>query len=512
MARNTSQNKIRHIGMAACLAVVCGARLPAQEASFEALYEAACSGCHGATLEGTPTGAALNGPELRHGASVDEIAASIASGFPAAGMQAFADSLDAARIRGLAILIVERRSSLSYSDFNVTAPLYIPEGVVDSEAAAFRIETVAAGLDPFPFSIAPLPDGRMIVTEKTKGLRIVSADGEISALIEGTPDAFDDSVEIPGLQYIIGTGWLMDVAIDPDYADNGWVYLHYGDRCSDCNDLSRTMNAPVSMNTLVRGRIHDGRWVDEEVVFRAPIEQYTWMPDQAAGGRIAFDDSGHVFMSIGMKGTGNFAGIQDLATPYGKILRLNRDGSIPADNPFVGRADALEAIWTYGHRSPQGLEFDPATGRLWGTEMGPRGGDEVNLLLPGRNYGWPLYSKGVNYDGTEVDYGKLLGIERDLDAIEQPVVDLTPAPAVSSFVIYSGSAFPGWQHNLLVGTLKATELYRMVLDGDDVVHRETVLRGVGRIRDIETAADGTILLLIEHKDGGRILRLVPVDG
>src|SRR5690606_15347730 len=132
--------------------------------------------------------------------------------------------------------------------------------------------------------------------------------------------------------------------------------------------------------------------------------------------------------------------------PYGKILRLERDGSIPPDNPFVGRADALAAIWTYGHRSPQGLEFDRETGLLWGTEMGPRGGDEVNLLLPGRNYGWPLYSKGINYDGTEVDYGKQLGIERDLDSIEQPVVDLTPAPAVSSFIIYDGASFPEWQH------------------------------------------------------------------
>jgi glucose/arabinose dehydrogenase len=144
--------------------------------------------------------------------------------------------------------------------------------------------------------------------------------------------------------------------------------------------------------------------------------------------------------------------------------------------------------------------------------MGPRGGDEVNLLLPGRNYGWPLYSKGINYDGTEVDYGKQLGIERDLDSIEQPVVDLTPAPAVSSFIVYDGEAFPAWEHNLLVGTLKATELYRMVLDGDRIMHRETLLSRVGRIRDIETAPDGTILLLIEHKEGGQILRLVPVPG
>ena len=138
---------------------------------------------------------------------------------------------------------------------------------------------------------------------------------------------------------------------------------------------------------------------------------------------------------------------------------------VPDDNPFVGRADVLSSIWTYGHRSPQGLEFDRKTGQLWGTEMGPRGGDELNLLLPGRNYGWPLTSKGVDYDGTPVEYGKELGIEFDPADIEQPVVDMTPSPAVASFVLYEGAAFPAWQRNFLVGSLKATELYRMVRDG-----------------------------------------------
>ena len=164
------------------------------------------------------------------------------------------------------------------------------------------------------------------------------------------------------------------------------------------------------MNKLVRGRIEDGSWVDEEVLWQADIEHYTAMPDMAAGGRIAFDDAGHVFFSVGMKGGSEFAGIQDLSLPYGKIHRLNDDGSVPADNPFVGTANALATIWTYGHRSPQGLEFDRVTRQLWGTEMGQRGGDEVNRLVRGRNYGWPLFSKGLKYDGSPVDYGKELGL------------------------------------------------------------------------------------------------------
>jgi glucose/arabinose dehydrogenase len=195
--------------------------------------------------------------------------------------------------------------------------------------------------------------------------------------------------------------------------------------------------------------------------------------------------------------------------PYGKIHRINDDGSIPADNPFRDVAGALPTIWTYGHRSPQGLEYDRQTGQLWETEMGQRGGDEVNRVVAGKNYGWPLYSLGLKYDGTPVDYGKDLGIEVDLEDIVQPVVDLTPSPAVSSFVFYDGSAFPEWRHNLIVGTLKATELYRMVVEGDRVVHREVLLEGFGRIRDVANGPDGAVYLLLEHASGAQIVRLVP---
>jgi glucose/arabinose dehydrogenase len=245
------------------------------------------------------------------------------------------------------------------------------------------------------------------------------------------------------------------------------------------------------------------------------------MPDVGAGGRIAFDDQGHVFLSIGMKGSSNYGGIQDLSLPYGKIHRVNDDGSVPADNPFVVElgtsvepspgqtTDAMQTIWTYGHRSPQGLEFNFLTGELWGSEMGPRGGDEVNLLLPGRNYGWPLTSKGVNYNGTAVEYGTNLGIEFDINDIEQPVVDFSPSPAISSFVFYSGNAFSNWQDNIIIGSLKARELYWLVIEDDQLVYKETLIKGLARIRDIEIGADGLIYLLLENQAGGKIVRLVP---
>ncbi len=467
-------------------------------------YVENCSACHGEHMEGTGLGTPLVGVEFVHGETVEEIGASIANGFPARGMPGWADILPETEIRKLAIYISERRSDLG-RDFRVGMALEIPEGTVRSELHDFRIETFAEGLDPLPYSISPLPDGRFLVTEKKRGLRLVSADGEPSPLVEGTPAAHADAFTVPLVALEFGTGWMMEVAAHPDYADNGWVYLHFGDRCDDCN----AVDGPVSMNKVVRGRIDDGRWVDEETVWSAPVEDYSAMPDMAAGGRLCFDDARRLYISVGMKGPVNYYGIQDLGEPYGKIHRVHDDGSVPADNPFLDDAEAQPTAWTYGHRSPQGLECDHRTGRVWSTEMGPRGGDEINLLLPGRNYGWPLTSKGVDYDGTPVEYGKELGITFDLADIEQPVVDLTPSPAVSSFVFYEGDAFPAWRNQMLVGTLKATELYRVELDGDRLVHRETLITDLARIRDVEVGADGLVYLLLEHASGGRIVRLAP---
>ncbi|MEJ0098321.1 MAG: PQQ-dependent sugar dehydrogenase [Pseudomonadota bacterium] len=473
-------------------------------------YKQTCVVCHGEKMEGAPQGVPLVGRALAHGDSVDAIAKSIAGGNAQRGMPAFAATMDAAKIRSIATYIAETRANFSYVDFKVGAPPVVPTGKMRSEAQSFRIETVATDLAPLTYSIAPLPDGSMLLTEKTRGLRIIAADGKVSELVRGTPQVYDDGFQVPGILLVYGMGYMLDVAPHPDYAKNGWIYLSYTERCSDCNEATRKSKRPASMLVLVRGRIRNGEWVDQQVIWRTGYENYTSMVDMAAGGRIAFDGKGHVFLSIGIKGGSEFAGVQDLSLPYGKILRLNDDGSIPADNPFVKKTGALPEIWSYGHRSPEGLEFDRKHGRLWETEMGQRGGDEVNLLLPGHNYGWPLTSKGLRYEGIPVDYGKDLGITFDMKDIDQPRVDLTPAPAVSSFVVYDGAAFPKWRGNLLVGTLKATELYRMVLDGDQVVHRETLLGGLGRIRDVAVGRGGVVYLLLEHQSGSRVLRLVPV--
>jgi glucose/arabinose dehydrogenase len=467
-----------------------------------------CAVCHGEDLRGAALGTPLVGVDLRHGNSVKEIAKSIASGFPESGMPAWSETLKENKIWNLALYVAEQRQGTTILDKRAGIPLILPAGTVVSERHAFRIEKIVDGLDSMPFAIAPLPDGRILLSERMRGLSIISREGKKSAPVKGTPPVYDDSGLFLG--QVQGIGWMLDVGIHPQFEKNGWIYIHHTDRCSDCNDLSRRGNQPVSMNRLVRGRIKDGEWVDEEIIWQADIEAYTNTSDLAAGGRIAFDDKGYVYFSIGMKGPLDFMGIQDLSLPYGKIHRVHDDGRIPADNPFVDDPDALDSIWTYGHRSVQGLEFNPQTGDLWNTEMGPRGGDELNRLVPGGNYGWPVFTTGVNYDGRPVDVAGKLGIELDADEAEFPVVDMTPSPAISSFIFYNSPEFPGWKSNIIVGTLRATDLLRMEVVDNQVVHTEMLLEDLARFRDIEIGPSGQLYVLLEHATESQIIRLVPV--
>ena len=485
------------------------AQVPGVAEAIE-LYQSNCAVCHGENLEGAAQGVPLLG-DLRHGDDMAAVSASIRNGYVETGMPTWRDTLPEATIRNISLFILESRDNIDYVTFNYDTPLEIPDEVISSELHNFRLETVVANLDQQPFSIAPMPDGSILLTEKMLGLSIISPEGIQSSLISGTPEVFDDTFK-PVFEQEWGLGWLFDVIPHPNYEENGWIYLYYTERCTDCNTLSREQNTPVSLNKLVRGRIDEGAWVDMEVIWEADKEFYGAGTDVAAGGRVTFDDTGHVFFSLGAKGSAVFQGIQDLATPYGKIHRINDDGSIPEDNPGYGQDGIYPSMWTWGHRSPQGLEFDTRTGQLWGTEHGPRGGDEVNLLLPGLNYGWPLTSKGMNYDGTPVNYGPQLGIAFELADIQQPVVDLTPSPAVSSFIVSRSEQFPEWDNDFLVGSLKARSLFRVEMDSNNrMVQRETLFAGLARIRDVEQDNNGNIFLLLEHNSGSRIVRLVPDD-
>ena len=472
------------------------------------MFQENCAVCHGESLEGTGQGSPLRG-SLIHGESIEAIVTSITNGYEVQGMPSWRDIFSPTEIRGLAMYLMETRNNVGYVTSNYDTDFTLPDEVFETSLHDFSLEIIADDLDPLPFSIEPMPNGDILVTEKTKGVRIIRQDGERSDLIQGTPTAFDDIYRLESrIDIERGMGWLFDIKLHPNYVENGWIYLYHSHRCTDCNEASRREERPVSMNRLVRGRLDGINWIDQEVIWQAPIEDYFFAGDVGAGGRITFDNRGHVYFSIGMKCGGQGGGIQNLATPCGKIHRVNDDGSTPEDNPYFGVENVYESIYTYGHRSPQGLEYDHSNGELWGSEHGPRGGDEINRLLPAENYGWPLYSTGLHYDGSRVN-GLDLGIAFELSDIKQPVVDMTPSPAVSSFIISQSEKFPNWKGDFIVGSLKSRSLFRIDIENNRFVETETLFEGIGRIRDVEMGLDGTIYLLFEHGEGGKIVSLVP---
>ena len=471
------------------------------------IYREHCAVCHGAKLEGAAQGPSLLGP-LTRGESVGEVTASIALGFPEQNMPRWAETLPSDDIRGLAIYLLEQRIELADEQRRGTGPPpEIPAGRIESELHDFVMKPVIGGIEE-PYSIAPLPDGRILVTEKMRGVSIVSADGSRRTLITGTPRFFDDAI-LRGTTYA-GTGWAHEVALHPDFVRNGWIYLSYGDRCSGCNEASREAGVPVTMLKLVRGRLEGTTWVDQQTIWQAPRETYQAGLENGAGARIAFDDVGHVYLAIGV--FTDYRGIQDLGQPQGKIHRMTDDGRVPSGNPWLETRGAMPSAFTLGHRNPQGLDFDFRTLTLWSSEHGPRGGDEGNLIRAGRNYGWPLVSLGVDYDGRPIRYAKEYGIEFDPNDLEPPKIDWTPSPGVSSIVFYRGRAFPKWRHHLIVATLAGNDLLRIVVDENGARHSETLLEDLGRFRDVEVGPNGELVVLIEHRAGSRIVRIEPVAG
>ena len=471
---------------------------------FEANYFELCAVCHGDTLSGTPQGSALVGVELAGGTEIEKLVKSISQGSPAKGMPEWESVLSDRQIRNLALFIAERRQNLTYESY-FSAELNVPDSVVSTSLHSFRIDVLQKGLDPLVFSIAPLPDGRVLVTERTRGLSIVDPDRSALDRVEGTPPVYDD-VSGHGAG-ALGIGQLLEVKPHPNYEENGWIYLSYGERCSGCNSMSKSSGDDVSMVRIVRGRLSGTHWLDEEPIWSVERDSYSSMSDNAKAGRLTFDQEGHLFFSISLNAIPPEAGIQDLNRPSGKVHRVRDNGDIPEDNPYADHGDALPSIWSIGHRTPHGLEYDPVTHRLWSTEMGPRGGDELNLIKAGENYGWPLVSNGVNYNGTQVAFGKVFGIEFDPDSLTYPVYDWTPSPAISSFIIYQGDEFPEWKGDFISGTLKATKLLRLREHDAKIIEHEVLLDGIARIRDIEEDREGRILLLLEHDSGSQIVRI-----
>jgi glucose/arabinose dehydrogenase len=365
-----------------------------------------------------------------------------------------------------------------------TAPAAVQaQDAISTEQARIKVSTIAEGLD-HPWGIAFLSDGSMLVTEKSGALRRVDKNGTLGKPIAGVPevDARDQ-------------GGLLDITLHPNFAQNRLLYLSFSEPGESGNSTA-VAQAQLS---------EDHRQLNDlRVIFSQKPKLDSTMH---FGSRIVFDREGRIYVGLGERSHEQFREhAQDLNSHLGKVVRLNEDGSIPPDNPFVGRNDALPEIWSYGHRNIQAAALHPDSGTFWEIEHGPKGGDEVNIPQAGKNYGWPVVSYGVNYDGTPVGSGK-----KDAPGMEDPIYTWTPVIAPSGMIFYSGNAFPEWKGDLFVGGLRATALVRLELDGEKVVGEERLLTDLAyRIRDVTESPEGDIVVITDE-DNGSIIRISPED-
>ena len=350
----------------------------------------------------------------------------------------------------------------------------------------FKLTTVAEGLIS-PWSMAFLPNGDMLVTERPGRLRVIQNGELVPEPITGVPQVVAQ-----------GQGGLFDVILHPDFESNQTIYLSFSKPKS---------NGAQSTTAVIRARYGNNRLTDIEEIFEAVSEGRGHY-----GGRLAFDSKGYLYITAGDRqapSTGNLEAhpAQDLSNHHGVVVRLHADGSIPEDNPFVGQSDKLPEIWSYGHRNPQGLAIDKTSDEVWINEHGPQGGDELNLVAPGLNYGWPVIGYGVNYgSGLAIHKGT-----HDTN-MQAPNHFWVPSIATSGLMIYNGNQFPEWKGNIFVGGMAGQQLARLTLLGQRIVGEETLVRGQGRIRDVRQGPDGYIYLAVEDRGGAStpILRMEPL--
>lgn len=347
-------------------------------------------------------------------------------------------------------------------------------GLVFSQTnPSFTAEKLYEGFNN-PWGMTWLPDGRMLVTERAGDILIFKNDKFTGEKLSGVPEVVSK-----------GQGGLLDIQIDPDFVKNGWMYISY----------SKPMEGGAS-TAVTRFKLKGNQLIEKKDIF---VAKPVLKADFHFGSRIVFDKAGYLYVSVGERGTQ--PKVQELDNDHGKIHRIYPDGRIPTDNPYAGQAGSSASIWTYGHRNPQGMVYDAANDRIWAVEHGPKGGDELNLIQKGKNYGWPKTSYGINYDGT------ILTEFKEMEGVENPARYWVPSIGPCGMAIVTSSKYPDWKGNLLVGALAFRHVARVELDGTKYVTEEKLLQDVGRVRHVSQSPDGYLYVLTEGP--GLLLKLVP---
>lgn len=429
-------------------------------------YQEYCASCHGEKL------ASFVDRQWLYGNSWNEVFTAIKVGYPDDGMPAYDTTFTDKQINDLVDYILNGIENLTQEEFE-EAPKWT--GTIQSEELTFRLDTVASGLG-IPWGVAFLPDGDLLVTERSGKFHRVNAQGKKQS-IRGVPKVLDR-----------GQGGLLDVEVHPDFADNQYIYLSYskpdGDRAT---------------TAVMRARLDNNQLTEQQIIFEAKPYLGT---RHHYGSRLEFDREGYLYLSVGDRGRRD-QNPQSLDNHCGKIHRIYDDGRIPEDNPFVDTPGAIPSIYSYGHRNPQGVAIHPETGEIWDNEHGPRGGDEVNRIQKGHNYGWPVISYGINYNGT-----KFTDLT-EKEGMEQPEHYWVPSIGVCGMTFVSGDRYPNWKGDILNGSLRFQYISRLKMEDGKIVGEEKLLKNIGRLRDVKMGNDGFIYFTVE--DPGLVLRIVPVE-
>ncbi|KZN40888.1 PQQ-dependent sugar dehydrogenase [Pseudoalteromonas luteoviolacea] len=448
------------------------------DSRVEDVFKTNCASCHGSNLQGGMAGSLLDSIWLKDGTD-KSLTNAIKQGIKDRGMPAFGSSLTDETIRTLVVYI--REAGYRAESQTIQTPTLNKSFNTQYHTVNTRAVTSAKGII---WAMDFLPNGDLLYTLRKGELWLLGKDGK-KVQIKNTPEVWHR-----------GQGGMLDVMPDPDFAKNGWIYLSYSKKTG-----KNSSGRDIGITAIVRGKIKNNQWVEQQTLFEAPKQTHRnggWH----FGSRFAISGD-YLFFSNGDEGHQNDA--QDITTQNGKIHRIYKDGQTPKDNPFFSQPDALKTIWTYGNRNPQGLVKHPTTKQIWSTEHGPRGGDELNLISKGLNYGWPTVTFGMNYDGTPITP------HTNLPDMQQPIHQWTPSIAVAGMNFYTSKRFNQWQGDLFVGSLAKKQLHRLRIKDDQVIEDEIILKGLGRIRDVVTAPTGELYITMNDRQTkiSKIVALTP---